>query len=60
MFSAFCSLLGFSIGRQITPNYKATNDLHKNAHGVPMFDCSAAPFFTVEQKYGDKDEWEHF
>jgi hypothetical protein len=35
--------------------------LHKNAHGMPIFDCSGAPFFTVEKiKYGSSDQWTDF
>jgi hypothetical protein len=39
-------------------NFELIGFLHKNVHGMPLFDCSETPFFTVEKiRFSNSREW---
>lgn len=66
-FEELCDYIG-SIGYKsstepdyVQESFKLTGYLHKNSHGLPIFEFSEAPFFTVEKiKYGTNGKWEDF
>lgn len=67
-FEDLCNFIGSigyesSLGRPdyIEESFTLIGHLHKNSHGLPIFECSEAPFFTVEKiKYGTNGEWKDF
>lgn len=41
--------------------FELTGFLHKSAHGMPLFDCTETPFFTVEKiRFGNNGTWTAF
>ena len=45
----------------IEESYTLIGQLHKYSHGLPVFECSEAPFFTVNKiKYGKNGQWKDF
>lgn len=62
-----CDFIG-SVGHEsstgpdyIEESFTLIGHLHKYAHGLPIFDCSTTPFFTVDKiKYGAKGQWKNF
>lgn len=62
-----CDFIG-SIGYEsstgpdyIEESFTLIGYLHKNSHGLPIFECSEAPFFTVDKiKYGTNGTWKDF
>lgn len=66
-FEELCDFIGsISFESSTGPDYieesfTLVGYLHKNSHGLPIFDCSAAPFFTVSKiKYGTNGKWNDF
>jgi hypothetical protein len=66
-FEELCDFIG-SIGNEsstgpdyIEESFTLIGHLHKNSHGLPIFECSEAPFFTVDKiKYGKNGKWKDF
>ena len=66
-FDELCDFV-VSIGYESSTGPDYTQDfftlignLHKNSHGLPIFECSDTPFFTVEKiKYGSNGKWKDF
>ncbi len=66
-FKELCDFIG-SIGFEsstgpdyIEESFTLIGHLHKNSHGLPIFECSEAPFFTVDKiKYGTNGKWKDF
>ena len=66
-FKELCDFIG-SIGYEsstepdyIEESFILIGHLHKNSHGLPIYECSEAPFFTVDKiKYGKNGKWKDF
>jgi len=66
-FDELCDFIG-SIGHNsstgpdyVEESFTLIGHLHKHKHGFPIFDCSEAPFFTVDKiKYGANGQWKDF
>jgi hypothetical protein len=60
----YISSIGFETSNgpnSIEESFFLIGHLHRNSHGLPFFECSEAPFFTVEKiKYGKNGKWKDF
>jgi hypothetical protein len=64
-FDQLCDFIDESVSSTDPDHYDESftlvGYLHKHSHGLPVFNCSETPYFTVEKiKYGPKGKWVQF